>query len=211
MKVVCSSCENESGPAFMGEQEPLDDSRITHGLCPEHQERLRQEIEAIPAQASPPKEARFALISVAVPVIGRATQFPGMELRGMIRNVDAKGVMAEFPVRVAPGSPMCLTLRRRQETTEVRGQVVWTAAAGKMIHHGIAFAEPMAPDAIVHLFLDETSADATGEVVRETSSNRATAAATAGRRRPRGEDPISPTRRRRSHPVRSGPAPRSET
>jgi hypothetical protein len=134
-----------------------------------------------------------------------------MELRGTIRNVDARGVMAEFPVRVAPGSPVCLTVRRGQETTEVRGQVVWTAAAGEMIQHGIAFAEPMAPEAIVHLFLDETSGDATGEVMRETSSNRVTAPATAGRGRPRGENPISPSRKRRGHPVRSGPAPRSET
>jgi hypothetical protein len=40
MRVVCSWCEEEGKPALVREKEPLDDPEETHGVCPEHKEKL---------------------------------------------------------------------------------------------------------------------------------------------------------------------------
>lgn len=53
MKVVCASCAAEGKPALMGEKEPLDDPRETHGICAEHQRRLAWTLEEF-FQQSPP-------------------------------------------------------------------------------------------------------------------------------------------------------------
>jgi hypothetical protein len=40
MKIVCAWCERAGLPAFLGEREPLEDSSITHGICPRHLSQL---------------------------------------------------------------------------------------------------------------------------------------------------------------------------
>ncbi len=40
MKVVCVYCAEEGKPALIREKEPLDDPRVTHGVCAEHHLRL---------------------------------------------------------------------------------------------------------------------------------------------------------------------------
>ena len=43
MRIVCAWCEHEGRPVEMGVREPLEDSTVTHGLCPAHSVALLQE------------------------------------------------------------------------------------------------------------------------------------------------------------------------
>ncbi len=98
---------------------------------------------------------RFVRLPVVVPVIGRAVQFPGEEIRGMVRNIAAGGVLAEFPVQMVPGSVVDLVLQTRRGPRGMEGKVVWTSAVQGKIHHGIAFPEPKEPTFALELFLHE--------------------------------------------------------
>ncbi len=53
MKVVCVYCATEGKPALIGEKEPLDDPRVTHGICAEHQRRLARAAEEHPPRTAP--------------------------------------------------------------------------------------------------------------------------------------------------------------
>ncbi len=53
MKVVCVYCATEGKSALMREKEPLDDPRVTHGICAEHQRRLARTAEDSP-EGTPP-------------------------------------------------------------------------------------------------------------------------------------------------------------
>ena len=53
MKVICSSCEREGKPGYLGEREPLDNPAVTHGLCSPHTEQLP---ESIPSRSFPDAE-----------------------------------------------------------------------------------------------------------------------------------------------------------
>ncbi len=88
---------------------------------------------------------RFSRLAVSLPVIGRVGQFPG-ELRGGVWNISRGGLMAEFPVVVAPGSVMRLLLKTRLAPVEVTGRVVWISAAESKTRHGVAFPEPKGRD-----------------------------------------------------------------
>ena len=50
MKVICSLCEREGKPGYLGEREPLDNPAVTHGLCAPHKELL---LESIPSRSFP--------------------------------------------------------------------------------------------------------------------------------------------------------------
>src|SRR5437773_10870103 len=53
MKVICSLCEREGKPGYLGEREPLDNPAVTHGLCSPHTEQL---LESIPSRSFPDAE-----------------------------------------------------------------------------------------------------------------------------------------------------------
>ena len=53
MKVICSLCEREGKPGYLGEREPLDNPEVTHGLCSPHTEQLP---ESIPSRSFPDAE-----------------------------------------------------------------------------------------------------------------------------------------------------------
>ncbi len=53
MNVVCAYCAAEGKPALIGEKEPFDDPRETHGICAAHQRRLAWTSEES-FQQSPP-------------------------------------------------------------------------------------------------------------------------------------------------------------
>src|SRR3989454_9951501 len=53
MKVICSLCEREGKPGYLGEREPLDNPEVTHGLCSPHTEQL---LESIPSRSFPDAE-----------------------------------------------------------------------------------------------------------------------------------------------------------
>lgn len=95
-------------------------------------------------------ERRFERIPVSVPAIGWAPQFPGMELRGVVRYTAVGGLMAEFPVEVVPGSTLRVLFQTRQRSLEVEGKVVWTTVNKNTIRHGLSFPEPQSFE-----FLDE--------------------------------------------------------
>ena len=53
MKVICSLCEREGKPGYLGEREPLDNPEVTHGLCSPHTEQL---LESLPSRSFPDAE-----------------------------------------------------------------------------------------------------------------------------------------------------------
>lgn len=101
-------------------------------------------------------QRRFARFPVVLPVIGRAAQSGGKEIRGMAWNVGGGGLMAEFPVDMAPREAVSLVLETRRGPLEVDGRVVWTAAANGKIRHGVAFWEPKGQEFAVDLFVSES-------------------------------------------------------
>jgi hypothetical protein len=48
MKAVCVYCATEGKPAQLRQKEPLNDPRVTHGICVEHQRRLARTAEEPP-------------------------------------------------------------------------------------------------------------------------------------------------------------------
>jgi len=53
MKVVCSVCEREGKPGYLGEREPFDNPATMRGICPRHRE---QALEAPPSPSFPDAE-----------------------------------------------------------------------------------------------------------------------------------------------------------
>lgn len=50
MKLVCSWCLAEGNTGELGEKEPLDDLRVSHGICPPHRAGLQAQMAQIKAQ-----------------------------------------------------------------------------------------------------------------------------------------------------------------
>jgi hypothetical protein len=101
------------------------------------------------------KSRRFARLPMALPVIGRVAQSREQAVAGVVRTVGAGGLMAEFPVRMMPGSAVRLVLQRRHGPLTVEGRVVWTSGTGARIRHGLAFRNPQWSGFALDLFLDE--------------------------------------------------------
>lgn len=99
-----------------------------------------------------PELRRFTRFRVSLPVMNQGAQSPENECAGVVRNVSDGGLMAEFPVRLEPGSVVRLLLRTGRRAVSVEGRIVWTAAAGAMIRHGFAFPEPRGDDLAAELF-----------------------------------------------------------
>lgn len=95
---------------------------------------------------------RFTRFRVSLPVMSQGAQSPGNECAGVVRNVSDGGLMAEFPVRLEPGSVVRLLLQTGRGALAAEGRVVWTAAAGAMVRHGFAFPEPRGDDLAAKLF-----------------------------------------------------------
>ena len=109
--------------------------RIRRRESPAREERIER--------ASAADEKRhFARVSVSLPVVGRAPQFRGVALRGMVRSAGAGGMMVELPVEVVPGSTLRVFLQTERGPLEMEGKVVWTAAAEGATRHGLTFRKP---------------------------------------------------------------------
>jgi len=85
-----------------------------------------------------------------------------MVLRGMVRSVGPGGLMVEFPVAVVRDSILRLALQTGLGPLEVQGRVVWTAATGNTIRHGLAFPEPKSPDFTAGLHIAESQSEGGG-------------------------------------------------
>ena len=46
MIVLCAWCVQADEPAFLNEQAPYRDTRISHGICPRHREEWTQQLAA---------------------------------------------------------------------------------------------------------------------------------------------------------------------
>lgn len=57
MKVMCAHCANEGPPALLREKEPLEDPRVTHGVCAEHQRRLAPSAREMRSASRTPGDA----------------------------------------------------------------------------------------------------------------------------------------------------------
>jgi CheY-like chemotaxis protein len=108
-----------------------------------------------PRRGNDLEHRRFPRIRVTLPVTGRAPQYPGLDLRGTVRDVGRGGLMAEFPVVLVPGSLVRLTLQTRQGLLEELARVVWVKTAEGTVRHGFAFPEPKVRDFAASLSLDE--------------------------------------------------------
>lgn len=99
---------------------------------------------------------RFARFPISLPVIGRVGQSPKRAIEGVVRTVGAGGLMADFPVRMMPGSAVGLVLQRRHGPLTVEGRVVrLDLRNGGRIRHGFAFREPQWSGFALELFLNE--------------------------------------------------------
>jgi hypothetical protein len=147
MKVVCAHCQAEGRSGLLGEVAPLEDAAVIDGICQEH--RLQVDAESDAAAAHEGDQVggrayrrRFERVPVALPVMGRAPQFPGIALRGMARYVGAGGMMVEFPVEVVQGTVLQVIFSTPRGPLEMEGEIVWTSSHGGVIRHGLAFPEP---------------------------------------------------------------------
>ena len=91
------------------------------------------------------KRSQFGRTPVSLPVTGRAPQFPGTRLRGIVRSLGIGSMLVEFPVEVLPGSVLRVTVQTAFGPLEIEGRVVWTAATGSIIRHGLAFPRAKMP------------------------------------------------------------------
>jgi len=154
MKVLCIYCVKAGEPALIREKEPLDDPKITHGICRRHQVQLHQELQALGLTLRG-EQRRFARFPVSLPATGRAPQVTKSVLNGMVRSVGSGGILAEFPRETPVGSVMHVVLQRRHGPLEIECRVTWTAKAGGVIRHGLAFLTPQPPGFAEDLFLEE--------------------------------------------------------
>ncbi len=99
---------------------------------------------------------RFLRLPVSLPLIGQLAEQSGGQIHGTVRNLCSGGMMVELPVEVVPGNSMRSVLQTKQGPMQVEGRVVWTAASGERIHHGVAFPEPKSHLFAVELFLRES-------------------------------------------------------
>jgi hypothetical protein len=150
MRVVCSYCEKEGVPALIREKDPLDDPRITHGICRRHQVQVREEVEALWGHL--PGRRRFGRFPISLAALGRSSEIGAKELHGTVRTVGAGGLMVEFPVEVPPGSTIHLVLQIQLGPLPVECRVVWTQASEGRVRHGLAFLEYMGKTFATDLF-----------------------------------------------------------
>lgn len=151
MRVVCSYCEKEGVPALIREKDPLDDPRITHGICRRHQVQVREEVEALWGRL--PGRRHFGRFPVSLTAVARSRQVGTRELHGTVRTVGAGGLMVEFPVELPPGSTIHLVLQIRLGPLPVECRVVWAQANEGTVRHGLAFLEYMGKNFATDLFL----------------------------------------------------------
>ncbi len=111
--------------------------------------------ESVPSTSETPRRRQYLRVPVSLPVLGRAPQFPGEALRGMVLNVSGGGMLAEFPVELVPGSVADFVIQTRHGEQEVEGRVVWISIAKGRIRHGVAFPEPKGQAFAMDLFLGE--------------------------------------------------------
>ena len=57
MIAVCAWCERAGQPAVLGEREPLDDPRVTHGMCETHDAEYRAAADRLHAERRAAKAA----------------------------------------------------------------------------------------------------------------------------------------------------------
>ncbi|HSD50479.1 MAG TPA: PilZ domain-containing protein [Candidatus Methylomirabilis sp.] len=153
MKVICMYCVKAGEPALIREKEPLDDPRITHGICHRHLVQLHKDMQALglPLRAG---QRRFARLPVSIPATGRAPQVTEKVLNGVVRSVGSGGILVEFRQEIPVGSLMHVVLQARRGPVEIECRVAWITRAGGGIHHGLAFLTPQGPDFAESLFLD---------------------------------------------------------
>lgn len=153
MKVICMYCLKAGEPPLIREKEPLDDPRITHGICLRHQVQLHKDMQALGLSLRA-GQRRFARLPVSIPATGRAPEVTETVLNGVVRSVGSGGILAEFPRKIPVGSLMHVVLQRRRGPVEIECRVAWIAGTGEVIRHGLAFLTPQGPDFAEDLFLD---------------------------------------------------------
>ncbi len=153
MKVVCIYCEKEGVPAVIREKEPLDDPRVTHGICRRHHLHVREEAEAFWGRL--PGRRRFGRFPVSLQATGRGAQISEGELHGLVRSVGTGGLMVNFPVELPAGSMIHLVLHTRLGPMPVECRVVWARVTEGTVRHGLAFLESMGRSFATDLFLEE--------------------------------------------------------
>ena len=130
MRVVCTYCEAEGRPSLIGELAPLDDSRISHGICAAHQTEITE------------KHRRFTRFPVDLRVTCHAPLRAGEDLQGAIREIGRGGLKVELPVSLLPGSTIHLTIDTPEGSLAEIAQTVWVRPAGESIQHGFSFLQP---------------------------------------------------------------------
>jgi hypothetical protein len=119
-----------------------------------HRERSRErQMDPAPMDAGLGRR-RFLRFPVSLPVVALS---PLGELAGMVRNVGAGGLMAEFPRQLIQDSAVDLLLQTRRGHVSVAARIVWVAPANGTVRHGCAFSEPKEESFAVGLFVGGSS------------------------------------------------------
>jgi hypothetical protein len=53
MRILCAWCRREGQSGYLGDREPLDNPRPTHGICPYHKAQI---LESLPSRSCPDAE-----------------------------------------------------------------------------------------------------------------------------------------------------------
>lgn len=112
MKAYCAWCREEGRAGNLGEREPYEDPRETHGVCDRHQQEL---LATLPSTS-------FPGIQLLVIVAAREPSLYTY-LQGRLASVSGVGVMMErrrSDRRQQAGDPSCE--RRRRDRRVRRGQ-----------------------------------------------------------------------------------------
>ncbi|HSD51265.1 MAG TPA: PilZ domain-containing protein [Candidatus Methylomirabilis sp.] len=86
-------------------------------------------------------------LPLEVPVTCRHKGRPGSAVKGRTGDVDRGGLLLYLTHRIAPGTPLAVTLHTTKGTVIVEGEVVWAQSrdgkrAGELSAHGLRFTSP---------------------------------------------------------------------
>ena len=99
------------------------------------------------------RRRRCLRFPVALRVIALSSGGQTREFHGVVRNVGAGGLMAEFPALLGPGSVIDLLLQTRRGLMDLAARIVWSAASNGPVCHGLAFSLPRDESFAVGLFV----------------------------------------------------------
>jgi hypothetical protein len=97
MQVFCAWCHRDGKPAYLGEREPLENPRPTHGVCATHKKQL---LESLPSRSFPDAELLIVVRRNYIPLYEHFQRLfvsvPGVKVLMDRRATDRRS--ATYPI-----------------------------------------------------------------------------------------------------------------